>query len=87
MSSKPGRSATSGVSGVSSGTPSTVSKNSKNKRLDYIAQLAGYTPGKPIIGKKTTTVTEHDFNKGFHSEEVAKENTPSSSSSPPKEPQ
>lgn len=44
-------------------------KKASSKRLDYIAQLAGYTPGKPVT-KKETSVKEHDFNKSFHSDSV-----------------
>lgn len=43
-------------------------------RLDYITQLAGYDPHKPVTGnKKTTEVKEHDFNEPFVSAEVTRE--------------
>ena len=39
------------------------------KRLDYIAQLAGFDKDKPVVGTKTTAVKEHNFNESFHSME------------------
>lgn len=43
----------------------------KGKRLNYIAKLAGYDPGKPLSGPKRTTVKQHDFNKEFKSDQVS----------------
>ena len=54
-------------------SPSENSLNRKNpskpngKRLDYIAQLAGFDKEKPVVGTKTTAVKEHNFNESFHS--------------------
>lgn len=59
----------SNVNSGNMGTKSDARKSGKNKRLNYIAELAGYTPGRTIEGKKTTSAKEHDFNQQFQSVE------------------
>lgn len=41
----------------------------KHGRLNYIANLAGYTPGQPVLGKKDTQVKTHDFDKPYQSDQ------------------